>query len=224
MMLVMQEEKSGKDRREHTGPMKCKSGIPRSAEDAFTLIELMIVVLVIAALVAIAIPLFFAIGRNAAEAVAKQNHDTGGKCMNWIWCTLVSEGRDNYVDMSPPPPLSPGPTGFMITANYASRVETNVKWAQLTPSGGRLYVNQVWQNGRFLHFGQTQDWDRWLVGKIGIMNFCWDGAGWTNDNNRYITVLAVDTSNGVAHYTTFQQGSLHDSGTFEWCADGTGHP
>ena len=118
-----------------------------------------------------------------------------------------------------------------------SYMEPRMIWAYIVPSGTQLYVQNVYTRSGYIvnrapyattllnntTAGGGRDWGKWLYGNIGIFPYGWTGAAWANTTNYYLTVLALDSHAGVAHYTTYYQGRIFSSGTFAW-NDGTGHP
>ncbi|MFH1150130.1 MAG: hypothetical protein V1748_06635 [Actinomycetota bacterium] len=193
-------------------------------ERGYTLSEALAVILIIVVLVCIAIPVYTVGFAGADRRAAELNSNMGDSVLEEAWFDIAGEGGNDYLDYSPPGGLD---APSLVNARYLSAVEPRIHWADLRVVDGRFRNYGVYKDGELLEGtsspGRYYDFSG-VYGRIGVLqNAYWEDGAWrTNDGQRSATIITLDRG-GTAHYRTYRQGSLLDSGTFKW-EDGRGHP
>lgn len=175
----------------------------------------MIVILILAVLVGIAIPTYLIIRGRAQETTAESNYKIGCSTMNRVWFDLAEQGSDNYLT---------SPTNF---ARYLSQRETKIKWVLLRRGGATtLQHQQTWKNNSRLENTTTGDLG-YVYGDICVYrgrldpsNRRWYNSGAT-DNYQSVTVVVCSQKDNKASFTSYRNGIIYSSGTFDW-GQGTG--
>lgn len=197
---------------------------PRTREAAFTLIELMYVIIIIGILVGIAVPVYMGLARNAEEAVAAMNERSFSELMNVIFFDLFEEGVQIYRDPTPPEGLVGNKE---VDAQYCSYLDPKSQFVEMEVQGGRWRITGIWKNKQLIASGPDNyyNWDL-LYGRIGILQdwFYWDSGQWNpNAHREYVFTLTVSKTSQTARYTQFYMGGIDLSGEFAW-QDGNGAP
>lgn len=188
--------------------------------DAFTLIELMIVILILAILVGIAVTVMFVARRRASQVTAQSNNRIGEKCLENAWFRCM-EGIYAYYRDSQSAQLGAGANQY-VYARYMSYMEPKITWIDLTRSGANFTVNQASAAyGIFKRGVRTTVTDitdmRVLQGKIAVTAYyATNAAGttWANGGNNYRTVITLDTVSHRAYFTCYYLGRITRSGNF----------
>jgi prepilin-type N-terminal cleavage/methylation domain-containing protein len=210
---------------------------PRPREEAFTLIELMVVILIIAVLVAIAVPVYLGLEARADKTVAEYNIKAAEEIHTHIWYSIIEDnffpaGGECYVDGANP-----------VNALYVSTRETKIPWvdmngagslakedssgmlASLSPnpvlaqvSGGfQFSINGYYKNGALIENGGGSSDLSKLPGKVAVLyNTYYLGGKWyQNPDHKYLSMMVVEKA-GTLHILTFHQGSVVTSEDFVW--------
>ncbi|MBU1672546.1 MAG: hypothetical protein KKF41_03790 [Actinobacteria bacterium] len=205
----------------HRLPRRRRTAAP---ERGHTLSEVLAVILIIVVLVGIAIPIYTVGFAGADRRAAELNSNIGDSVLEEAWFDIANEGGNDYLDYSPPGGLD---APSLVNARYMSVVEPRIYWSDLRVTDGRFRCYGVYKNGELVEGTSGPecyyDWSN-CRGRIAVLqNAYWEDGAWrTNDGQRYATIITLDRG-GTAHYRTYRQGSLLDSGTFKW-EDGRGHP
>lgn len=125
--------------------MRAGSKKHRVNEEAFTLIELMVVILILAVLVSIAVPVYLKVTHQADKRVAQYNIKAAEEIHTRIWFDLLErnnfvDGGGSYIDANPPAEVGGvGAGGYVVVdARYFSSLETRIPWVDMTASGSLL--------------------------------------------------------------------------------------
>lgn len=119
---------------------------PIGGQGGFTLIELMVVIIILAVLVAIVIPVLLNHQKNADRSVALFNLKEGGKYVDYTWVSkLAIQSRpqgavDSYRDYDPDEDFKQTPEyqangWYPVDGRYMSDREARVYWADLRVGG-----------------------------------------------------------------------------------------
>lgn len=117
----------------------------RAGEEAFTLIELIVVILILSILVGIAVPVYLNVTHQADRRVAQYNIKAAEEIHGRIWFDLMernnfADGGGSYIDANPPAEVGgAGAGGYVVVdAHYLSALETRIPWVDMTASGSLL--------------------------------------------------------------------------------------
>lgn len=188
-------------------------------EPGFTLIELAVVIVILAIIVAIAVPVMISQAGRAEHAVAVENLTTAGKIIDNLWfnklasqpCPIVTGA---YRDYDPPSELSGSIVeGYVaIDARYMSIREPKMNWADVSVTGGTGGMSQpiasledgpyaaagstyeiegIWKNGELVAYG-SEIGDKWelMAGKVGVVeNRYYWEDGWHDNTDNQYLTL-----------------------------------
>jgi len=187
----------------------------------------MTVILIIAILVAIAVPVYLSSEKKADKTVAAYNIKAAEEIHNHIWFDIISRnnfpvGGECYLDGANP-----------VNALYVSSRETRIPWvdmtgagslamggssgmlASLTPdpgilaqvNGGFTFSNNgCYKNGALVEAGGGSSLGN-LPGKVAVLSTTYylNGTWYENTDSKYLSMMVVEKS-GNLHILTFCQG------------------
>lgn len=206
-------------------------------QQGFTIIELMVVILIVAILVAIAVPVYNSLQGRADKAVAEYNIKAAEEIHTHIWFALIEKSAfpvagECYVDVASP-----------VDAQYFSSRETKIDWVDITASGSLIADNSsgmiaslapsspllatlppgfqfgirgYYRGGTMTRAGDDNHIMN-MVGKIAVVydQYYLDGTWFANTDHKYISLMVVEKA-GTLHITTFLQGRSVGSEDFVW--------
>ena len=115
-------------------------------ERGFNLVEMTVVILILAVLVAIAVPIFMRDTKAGDRATAEHNLSAGERLYDYVWYDRLAmqntpDGVNSYRDYDPPAAVKAGSFyqshGYaLVDAQYMSIASPQMQWARLTVGGG----------------------------------------------------------------------------------------
>jgi len=177
----------------------------------------MIVILILAVLVGIVIATYLAVAGNASSKAADYNLANGSKMMSKLWYDLSLNNAYNYSGIT-----------ASTMSNRNSGGQTSTRWAMLRASGSKLFVRNVYKNGRVYAAGATaRPADaaaaaanlKLVEGTIGVLDTYYIRANGTFKNfttevppYEYHTIVTV-SKDGLARWETYRLGAFAYGGT-----------
>lgn len=189
----------------------------------FTLLETCVIILVLAALVAVAIPVIGSVSREAEEIVEEVNYRTVCVEMDDVWHEITGCGGDRYVDPD---------TGEAVDANYMEERLPTIDWYDFRAGPGAASAKAEPGRGTGEEADEREEAERkfkeeelirrWpdfeelpesVFGSVLLVTGTGLGPG--NADHSRLMVMAICLDRSVL-YTQYDRGFPESSGSFNY--------
>jgi hypothetical protein len=191
--------------------------------EGFTLLETCVIILVLAALVAVAIPIISGVRREVENIVAEVNYRSGCGEMDYTWYEIIDRGGDSYVDPD---------TGETVDATYMNARQPTIDWYDFRPTpgagsseveherekagdgDGRESAERRSRNEEILRiWPDFEELPESIFGSILLVTGT--GLGPDNADHSRLMVMAICRDRSVL-YTLYDRGVAGSSGSFNY--------